>query len=151
MKSIYIYVILFATIIAISYQSNFDNIFDNIPKEFYENDEVAVEQHTLRFLAGEDEKKEEKKEGDDKKKEDEKDKPSTWDTLFKGFMDVTNGWKKVVDAFHTGRTTEIVEKLKGEGFEKFYQDAQVQITTGIKEEYFDRFTEILLGRIKVPE
>lgn len=150
MKSIYLYVILFATIIAISYQSNLNNIFDNIPEEFYEGDKV-VERHFLRFLAGEDDKKEEKKEGDDTKKADEKDKPSTWDTLFKGFMDVTNNWKRVVDAFHTGRSTEIVEKLKGEGFEKFYQDAQVQITTGIKEEYFDRFTEMLLSRIKVPE
>jgi hypothetical protein len=146
MKSIKLCLILLATIFALTMQSPDHYKNDNLPAFPEEMNQETFDMF-LKFLGGDDDKpkEEEKKQGDDK------DKPNVWDSLFKGFMDVTNNWKKITDAFHTGRSTEIMEKLKGEGFEKFSQDAQVQVTTGIKEEYFDRFTESLLKRIKVPE
>jgi hypothetical protein len=138
MKSINLFLIVFATIFAFTIQHS----FLELPVPTKVRNQEAFDEF-LKFLGDDDNK-------DVIVKADEP-KPEIWQTLIKGFMDITNNWKKIVDAFHTGRSTEIIEKLKGEGFEKFYQDAQVQITTGIKDEYFDRFTENLMKRIKVPE
>jgi hypothetical protein len=139
MKSIYLCLLILATIFAITLQSSLQ-----LPESRELSQEIK--ESLLRFLA-DDPKKE-----DDKKKEDgDTPAPSTWDTLFKGFMDITNNWKRVVDAFKSGNSQEIIEKLKGEGFEHFSQDAQVQIITGVRDEYFDKLLENVAKRIKVPE
>jgi hypothetical protein len=145
MKSIKLCLIVLATIFAVTIQSQ---TFEDLPMQFHQVDQETFDMF-LKFVDDGKAKEEPKKE--DPKKDGEKEKPDMWATLFKGFLDVTNNWKNIVDAFHTGRSVEIIEKLKGEGFEKFAQDAQVQITTGVKEEYFDKFITSLLKRIKVPE
>ena len=141
MKSIKLSLLVLITIFALTIQSQ---RFEDIPMQFHEVDSETFDMF-LKFV---DEKEEPKP---DVPKKDEPEKPNMFDTLFKSFMSVTNNWKNIVDAFQSGQSTEIVEKLKGIGFEKFAQDAQVQVTTGIKEEYFDKFTSGLLKRLKVPE
>ena len=145
MKSVKLFLIILATIFALTIQSQ---SFEDLPMNLIQVDDETFDMF-LNFA--------DKDEGDaDAKEEPKKDadgpeKPNMMETLVDGFMKVTNNWKKIVDAFHSGRSTEIMEKLKGEGFEKFAQDAQVQITTGIKEEYFDKFVTSLMKRVRVPE
>ena len=145
MKSVKLFLIILATIFALTIQSQ---SFEDLPMNLVQVDDETFDMF-LNF-ADKDEDKEEAKE-EPKKDADKPEKPNMMETLVNSFMKVTNNWKQIVDAFHTGRSTEIMEKLKGEGFEKFAQDAQVQITTGIKEEYFDKFVTSLMKRVRVPE
>jgi len=136
MKGIYLIIITFAIIISLTTQQSFQEIQN---ESIEENREFPS--RVLKFLEHEN-----KKEINVKVIE-----VAALGTLVKGFMKFTEVWKKAVDVFYNKSTTEIMERLKGQGFEKFAQDAQVQITNGVKEEHFDKFTESLLSRIKVPE
>jgi hypothetical protein len=78
-------------------------------------------------------------------------KPSTFDNLVGSFMKLTNKWSQIVDAFKTTRSSEIKERILGKGFEYFSQSAQIQISKGIKGEYFPTFIKHLETRVKVPE
>jgi hypothetical protein len=78
------------------------------------------------------------------------DKPSTWDNLIGAFGKLTNKWAQIVDAFKTTRNTEIKERILGKGFDYFSQQAQIQISKGVKEEYIDKYLEHLEARLKVP-
>lgn len=144
MRSIKLFLIVFVTIFALTFQTG---KFEDLPMNLIEVDDETFDMF-LKFA--EDEKEEEEKKVEPKK-EDAPEKPNMFETLFASFMKVTNNWKQIVDTFKSGRSQEIMEKLKGKGFEYFSQDAQVQITTGIKEEYFDKFVASLMKRIKVPE
>jgi len=81
----------------------------------------------------------------------DKEKPSTFENLFSSFMKVTNQWSRIIDAFKTVRSSEVKQTLLGKGFEYFSQSAQVQISKGIKEEFFDKYLDWVYKRIKVPE
>lgn len=144
MRSIKLFLIVFVTIFALTFQTG---KFEDLPMNLIEVDNETFD----LFLKFADEEKEEEKKVEPKKDADAPEKPNMFDTLFASFMKVTNNWKNIVDTFRSGRSQEIMEKLKGKGFEYFSQDAQVQITTGIREEYFDKFIASLMKRIKVPE
>jgi hypothetical protein len=81
---------------------------------------------------------------------DKPEKPSTWDNLIGAFGKLTNKWSQIVDAFKTTRNTEIKERILGKGFDYFSQNAQIQISKGVKEEYLDTYLKHLETRLKVP-
>ena len=136
MKGINLILITFAIFISLTTQQSFQEIQNESQEENTESPN-----RLLKFLEHEN-----KKEINVKVVE-----VAALGTLVNGFMKFTQVWKKAVDVFYNKSTTEIMERLKGQGFEKFAQDAQVQITNGVKEEHFDKFAESLLSRIKVPE
>lgn len=82
---------------------------------------------------------------------DPKPKPSTMDNLIGSFMKLTNGWGQIVNAFKTTRTSTLKQTILGKGFDYFNQSAQIQISTGIKDEFFDKYLGHLETRIKVPK
>ena len=59
-------------------------------------------------------------------------------------------WKGLVAAFKTTSSTEVLETLKREGFEKFDASAQVQKLEGLRDRYYYNFTESLFERIELP-
>jgi len=85
------------------------------------------------------------------RKKDEKEKPSTFENILGTLGKMANGWSRVVEAFKSGRSSELKETLIGKGFEAFSQSAQIQVSKGIKEEHLERYVNNLATRIKVPD
>jgi len=77
-------------------------------------------------------------------------KKPIWDSLLGAFGKLTNQWGQITQAFKTTRSSVIKETLKGKGFDYFSQSAQIQISKGIKAEYFEKYLAHLEKRIKVP-
>jgi hypothetical protein len=142
------------------------------PRKFFEDEDIEEPKSRRRpKLFGDEEDSEEKdekskpkprKDEDDedddkpKPKPDDKDggkggkKPSMLEQLTSSFMKITNHWGQIVENFKTSRSSEIKERLTGKGFEYFSQQAQIQISKGIKEEHFDKFISHIEKRLKVP-
>jgi hypothetical protein len=95
--------------------------------------------------------KDDKKEPDTDPKKEEEEGSSGWKKAFGAFMDVTNNWKNVVQAFKTTRSSTIKEKLLGQGFKKFSQSATIQISRGIEDSHFQEILGRTIKRLKVPD
>jgi len=76
---------------------------------------------------------------------------STWDNLIGAVGSITNQWGKIVENFKTTRSSTLKETLQGKGFSHFANSAQIQISKGIKADYFEKYLTHLQTRIKVPE
>jgi len=93
-----------------------------------------------------------KEDGDKKDKKDDKEKkPAIFDQVIGAIGKITNQWGQIVNNFKTTRSSTVKEILKGKGFDYFSQSAQIQVSKGIKAEYFEKYLLLLEKRIKVPE
>jgi len=75
---------------------------------------------------------------------------SLTDNLLGALSSLTNNWTKITQNFKTSRSNTVINTIKGKGYTSFSQSAQVQISKGIKDEYFDKYLESLGKRIKIP-
>ena len=74
-----------------------------------------------------------------------------FDIATKGVKAVTEGFKGIVDAFKTTKTSEVKSILEGKGFKEFSASAQMNKVIGLQESYFPTFKQHLYERIQVPE